>query len=87
MDYRWIKQVRALPSHHSHNDVLKTDYIDVNLKNSRKLIHNLNDLADSINSNLPSDTSPERQIASEMLPLHQVKEEMSWINETRDRSE
>jgi hypothetical protein len=83
MDFKWIKQVRALPSHHSHNDVLKTDYIDVNLKNLRKLIHNLNDVAESLNSK-PTDLSPERKIASELLPLHQVKEELSWVRKSEE---
>lgn len=74
MDYKWLKHVRALPSH-SSNDVLKVDYIDVNLKNLRKLIQNLNDLTSTITPH-----AEEQQLAAELLPLHQVRDELSWLN-------
>lgn len=40
-DKRWLKYLRALPSPAASQDVLKPDYIDVNLNNSRKLIMNV----------------------------------------------
>lgn len=43
---KWTESVRALPSSSESNDYLKTDYIDVNLNNSRKLIENINQLSD-----------------------------------------
>lgn len=78
MEHKWIKYMRALPSYLSESDVLKSDYIDVNLRNLRALIQNLNDLG-FVEAHSGSGESPERQIVLEMLPLHQVKEEMSWL--------
>lgn len=73
---KWIKQVRALPSDPSANDILKIEYIDVNLNNSRKLINNLNLLATTSRAT----TEQTEDAIEDMLRLRNIKSELSWLD-------
>ncbi|ODV68973.1 hypothetical protein HYPBUDRAFT_85670, partial [Hyphopichia burtonii NRRL Y-1933] len=73
---KWVKSLRALPSDPNNNDFLKTDYIDVNLNNSRKLITNLNNLTES------SDVGVQQlnEVNESLIRLHNIRNELSWLN-------
>lgn len=77
---KWIKQVRALPSDPSANDILKIEYIDVNLNNSRKLINNLNLLATTSRAT----TEQTEDAIEDMLRLRNIKSELSWLDGLKD---
>lgn len=73
---KWLKQVRALPSDPVTNDVLKIEYIDVNLNNSRKLIANIQGLATASKEA----TSRTEDGIESMLRLRNVRHELSWLD-------
>lgn len=74
---KWIKQVRALPSDPSSSDLLKIEYIDVNLNNSRKLISNLAELA----STSREVTTETEEAVESMLLLRNIRSELAWLDE------
>lgn len=74
---QWVKEVRGLPSNPASQDYLKTDYIEVNLNNSRKLIGNLLNLNDSSVQAISQLT----EINDSLLRLHAVKNELTWLSE------
>lgn len=74
---KWIKSIRALPSNPSSNDYLKTDYIDVNLNNSRKLISNINELTKSSNESILK----MNEIDQSLNKLNEVHHQLNWLNE------
>ncbi|KAF8002414.1 hypothetical protein OXX80_006493 [Metschnikowia pulcherrima] len=71
-----LKKVRALPSDPSANDVLKVEYIEVNLNNSRKLISGITSA-----SNLSKEVAEQGQsITEDMLRLRNTRSELSWLD-------
>lgn len=72
--------MRALPSDPSANDILKIEYIDVNLNNSRKLINNLNLLATTSRAT----TEQTEDAIEDMLRLRNIKSELSWLDGLKD---
>ena len=78
-----LKKVRALPSDPSANDVLKVEYIEVNLNNSRKLISGITSA-----SNLSKEVAEQGQsITEDMLRLRNTRSELSWLNGFIENSE
>lgn len=73
---QWAKGVRGLPSNPASQDYLKTDYIEVNLNNSRKLIGNLQ----SLNETSVQSISQLTEINDNLLRLHAVQNELKWLN-------
>lgn len=74
---KWVREVRVLPSDPSNNDVLKVEYIDINLKNSCKLILNLNKLTKISNQYL----ARQENINETLIRLHNVKYELNWLDD------
>lgn len=75
LDHKWIKNIRALPSNQRTNDVLKKEYIDVNLNNSRKLIRNVNTLSQSSNGFI----NTIEDVNENLVRLKSVKKEFEWL--------
>lgn len=72
---RWIGKIRALPSTGT-NEMLKPEYLNSNLDNSRKLIMNVNAL--SLESNeLSKDLSS--HIRKPLLRLEKVDYQLAWL--------
>lgn len=72
-----LKKVRALPSDPSVNDVLKVEYIEVNLNNSRKLIGSINSA-----STMSTDAVQETEgVVENMLRLRNIRNELSWLDD------
>lgn len=74
---KWVKEVRVLPSEPGSNDVLKVEYIDVNLKNSRKLILNLAKLTKTNNQYI----SRQENVNETLIRLHNVNHELGWLGD------
>lgn len=74
--FKWVKSIRALPSDPNNNDFLKTDYIEVNLNNSRKLIANLNNLTESSDAGVKQ----LNEVNESLIRLHNIRNELSWLN-------
>ena len=78
-----LKKVRALPSDPSANDVLKVEYIEVNLNNSRKLISGITSA-----SNISKEVAEQGQsITEDMLRLRNTRSELSWLDDVIENSE
>ncbi|GEQ68428.1 hypothetical protein JCM33374_g2096 [Metschnikowia sp. JCM 33374] len=72
-----LKKIRALPSDAAANDVLKVEYIEVNLNNSRKLIGSITSA-----SQLANEVVEETEAAvDEMLRLRNIRSELSWLDD------
>lgn len=72
-----FKTVRALPSDPSVNDVLKVEYIEVNLNNSRKLIGSINSA-----STMSTDAVQETEgVVENMLRLRNIRNELAWLDD------
>lgn len=74
---KWVKLIRALPTKPNNNDNLKTEYIDVNLNNSRKLIGNISDLTDITDQSVKHN----HEINESLERLNNIKHELEWLNE------
>lgn len=74
---KWMKSIRALPTNPPNNDYLRTEYIDVNLNNSRKLIGNLNDLNDTTTQSVQYN----HEINESLARINNVKHELEWLND------
>lgn len=75
----WLKQVRALPSNPSSNDILKVEYLDVNLNNSRKLMGNISNLS----AEAKVVAEKEESTVEAMLQLKNLRNELSWTDSIR----
>lgn len=74
-NHKWINQLRVLPTNPKVNDFLKPEYIDTNLNNSRKLMHNVSDLTNSSNKLVD-----EIELLNESFSqLKQVQKELDWL--------
>lgn len=73
---KWIKSVRALSSAPENNDFLKTEYIEVNLNNLRKLIQNVRGLT----STSDEAVSSTRILNDSLLRLNNVRAELAWAD-------
>lgn len=76
-----LKKIRALPSDPAANDLLKIEYIDVNLNNSRKLISNI---ASALQA-LTETTKASEQVVESMLRLRNVRHELSWLDAAHEK--
>lgn len=74
---KWVRSIRALPTHPSNNDNLKTEYIEVNLNNSRKLIGNINDLEETSNNSVQYN----HELNESLARINNIKHELEWLNE------
>ncbi|PVH16982.1 uncharacterized protein CXQ87_004540 [Candidozyma duobushaemuli] len=72
----WLRQVRALPSNPASNDILKVEYLDVNLNNSRKLMANVANLGVEAKQL----TQHEEDTVEAMLQLKNLRNELSWTD-------
>lgn len=72
-----LKKVRALPSDPSVNDVLKVEYIEVNLNNSRKLIGSI-DSASTMSADVVQETET---VVENILRLRNIRNELAWLDE------
>lgn len=72
-----LKKVRALPSDPSVNDVLKVEYIEVNLNNSRKLIGSINS-ASTMSKDVVQETEG---VVENMLRLRNIRNELAWLDD------
>lgn len=72
-----LKKVRALPSDPSANDVLKVEYIEVNLNNSRKLIGSITS-ASSVSAEVVRETEA---VVENMIRLRNTRSELAWLDE------
>lgn len=72
-----LEQLRALPSDAAANDVLKVEYLEVNLNNSRKLISNVSSAA-AVSRQYVLDTE---QLAEGMLRLKAVRASLALLDE------
>ncbi|OBA19817.1 hypothetical protein METBIDRAFT_44419 [Metschnikowia bicuspidata var. bicuspidata NRRL YB-4993] len=75
-----LKKVRALPSEPSANDVLKVEYIEVNLNNSRKLINSVT----SASSTSQETVKETEAIVEDMLGLRNARAELAWLDKIID---
>lgn len=73
---KWAKSVRALPLE-SSNDVLKTEYIEVNLNNSRKLIRHVN----GAGSESSQKAGAEEKAVESVLLAKGVRSELGWADQ------
>lgn len=74
---KWVKSIRALPTNPGNNDNLKTEYIDVNLNNSRKLIGNIDDLSETTNKSLKHN----HEVNESLARINNIKHELTWLDE------
>lgn len=74
---KWVKLIRALPTKPNNNDNLKTEYIDVNLNNSRKLIGNISDLTETTDQTVKHN----HEVNESLERLNNIKHELEWLNE------
>lgn len=74
---KWTRAIRALPSDTDSKDYLKTDYIDVNLNNSRKLIENLSKLLETTETNVRLSTDLNKTLAD----LNTVRANLAWLDD------
>lgn len=74
-NHKWIHKLRVLPTNPKVNDFLKPEYIDTNLNNSRKLMHNISDLTNSSNK-LVEDNE---EMTESLSKLTEVVKELSWL--------
>ncbi|PSK36898.1 hypothetical protein C7M61_003762 [Candidozyma pseudohaemuli] len=72
----WLRQVRALPLNPALNDILKVEYLDVNLNNSRKLMANVA----SLGVEAKQLTQHEEDTVEAMLQLKNLRNELSWTD-------
>lgn len=75
----WLRQVRALPLNPALNDILKVEYLDVNLNNSRKLMANVA----SLGVEAKQLTQHEEDTVEAMLQLKNLRNELSWTDSVR----
>lgn len=75
----WLRQVRALPLNPALNDILKVEYLDVNLNNSRKLMANVANLGVEAKQL----TQHEEDTVEAMLQLKNLRNELSWTDSVR----
>lgn len=75
----WIKRIRALPSDPASGDFLKVEYVDVNLNNSRKLIHNVSRVAASSEEY----TAELETTIESLLGLKSAAHELAWLDELK----
>lgn len=73
---KWVKSIRALPTNPNNNDNLKTEYIDVNLNNSRKLIGNISDLMETTDKSVKHN----HEVNESLARLNNIKHELAWLN-------
>ncbi|KAK8443510.1 hypothetical protein ACI3LY_003236 [Candidozyma auris] len=76
----WLRQIRALPSKPASNDILKVEYLDVNLNNSRKLMGNIS----SLSVETKEVTESQESTVEAMLPLKSIRNELSWTDKVMD---
>lgn len=74
---KWTRAIRALPSDTDSKDYLKTDYIDVNLNNSRKLIENLSSLLETTATNVRLS----RDVNKTLTDLNTVRANLAWLDD------
>lgn len=74
---KWAKQVRALPSDPGCNDVLKVEYIEVNLNNSRKLMSNVSGAKHAGTEKSGAD----QRAVETLLPAKQARSELAWVDQ------
>lgn len=75
----WIRNVRALPLNPALNDILKVEYLDVNLNNSRKLMANIACLG----AEAKEITQVEERTVEAMLQLKNLRHELSWADSVK----
>lgn len=56
--------------------MLKVDYIDVNLNNSRKLMGNINRLGETTDHTVDS----HQELVDALTPLEVISHELAWLN-------
>ncbi|CUM66725.1 uncharacterized protein PRCAT00004405001 [Priceomyces carsonii] len=74
---KWVRAVRSLPSNPESNDFLKVDFIENNLNNSRKLISNINSLANTSREAVTTSQS----INENFMRLSHLRNELRWVEE------
>ncbi|KAI3407170.1 hypothetical protein KGF56_000010 [Candida oxycetoniae] len=74
--HQWVQQLRALPSDPNSKDLLKLEYIDVNLNNSRKLINNVY----SLNSESAEYAKQLDKHLGSLPQLDYLVKELDWLN-------
>lgn len=73
---KWIGMIRALPSTGT-SEMLKPQFLDRNLNHSRKLIADINALAES-SSDLMNDL--QANVDTPLLTLHKLNSQLSWLD-------
>lgn len=74
--FKWVKDIRGLPSDPSNNDYLKVDYIDVNLGNSRKVIQNINQLTKEDEAHLLKLV----ELNESLIKLNHARANLQWLD-------
>lgn len=74
--FKWVKQLRGLPSSPSQHDHLKIEYIDTNLNNSRKMINSVNELSNSSKELL----NTYYKVGESLTRIDQIEKELDWLN-------
>lgn len=74
--FKWVKQLRGLPSPPSQHDHLKVEYVDTNLNNSRKMIYSVNELSNSSKELL----NTYYKVVESLTRIDQIEKELEWLN-------